>query len=123
MQSSHSHFAGPYRPRGHSSAADLKLASHMMPPSDHTSSTSTSFLMKTTILVLSLLPLLLATTGRALDAVPQDAKLADAPTFSIAERGSNHRLWTNSAGGTYTELANGLHYLDPNGQWIESSEQ
>src|SRR5713226_4266174 len=82
---------------------------------------STSLLMKTTILCL--LSSLLATTGRALDAVPQDAKLADAPSFSIAERGPHHRLWTNSAGGTYTELANGLHYLDPNGNWVESSEE
>src|SRR5713226_7601513 len=82
---------------------------------------STSLLMKTTILCL--LSSLLATTGRALDAVPQDAKLADAPSFSIAERGPHHRLWTNSAGGTYTELANGLHYLDQNGNWVESSEE
>src|SRR6266849_1384358 len=77
--------------------------------------------LKTTLI--SLLPLLLATTGRALDTFPQDAKPADAPSFSIAERGPNHRLWTNSTGGTYTELANGLHYLDPNGNWVESSEE
>src|SRR5260370_4602806 len=72
---------------------------------------------------LTLLPLLLATTGRALDAAPQDAAVAGVPTFSIAERGPHHRIWTNSARGTYTELANGMHYLDPNGQWIESHEQ
>jgi hypothetical protein len=77
--------------------------------------------MKTT--TLCLLTLLLATSSRALDAVPQDAKLADAPAFTIAERGPHHRIWTNSAGGTYTELANGLHHLDQNGQWIESNEQ
>ena len=77
--------------------------------------------MKTALF--SLLSLLLATTSRALDTVPQDARVADPPTFAIAERGPHHRIWTNSAGGTYTELANGLHHLDPNGQWVESSEQ
>ncbi len=76
--------------------------------------------MKTTLL--SLLSLLLATTGRALDAIPQDAKPADTPTFTIAERGPHHRLWTNSAGGTYTELATGMHYLN-NGRWVESNEE
>src|SRR5260221_1162056 len=80
-------------------------------------------LMKTTTLLISLLPLLLATTGRALDAFPQDAKPADAPAFTIAERGPHNRLWTNSAGGTYTELANGLHYLDQNGNSAETSDE
>src|SRR6266853_2667824 len=121
MQSCLSHFAGPNRPCDDSSAAQHIVVSHIPTASHSTARSSTSFPMKTTILCL--LPFLLATTGRALDAVAQDAKLADAPTFTIAERGPNHRLWTNSAGGTYTELANGLHYLDQNGNWVESSEE
>jgi len=78
-------------------------------------------IMKTTLL--SLLPLLLATPVRALDAVPQDAPVADAPSFAIAERGPNHRIWTNSAGGTYEELATGMNFIDQTGNWAESSEE
>ncbi len=78
-------------------------------------------IMKTTLL--NLLPLLLATSVRALDAVPQDAPVADAPSFAIADRGPHHRIWTNSAGGTYEELATGMHFFDQNGNWAESSEE
>ena len=72
--------------------------------------------------VLGLLPFLLATTGRAQDAVAQDATVAGVPSFAIAERGPNRRIWTNSAGGTYTELATGMHFLN-NGQWVETQER
>src|SRR6266853_1053755 len=131
MQSCLSHFAGPNRPCDDSSAAQHIVVSHITTASHSTARSSTSFPMKTTILCL--LPLLLATTGRALDAVAPDAKLADAPSFSIAERGPHHRVvqtatpQTGADGATtyrtniYTELASGMHYLN-NGQWVETQE-
>ncbi len=81
--------------------------------------------MKTTLpkagFKISALPLLLATASPALGAVAQNLAVADVPSFTIAERGPNHRIWTNSAGGTYTELTTSMHFLN-NGQWAETQE-
>ena len=60
---------------------------------------------------------------------------AVATDYSIVERGPHHRIWERTVyepapdGSSvprlhrYTELATGLHYLDPNtGQWLDSQE-
>src|SRR5262245_22819016 len=47
--------------------------------------------------------------------------LAAEPGPVILERGRHHRVIQTTNGGTYTEIANGMHYLD-NGQWVESKE-
>src|SRR6266446_7103611 len=109
-------------PRGEGRGEGERNATNQYGRTNSASSTGMAWRsMKTKLL--SLLTLLLATSTRALDAVSPDAKPADAPTFSIADRGPHNRIWTNSAGGTYEELATGMHFLDPNGNWAESSEQ
>src|SRR6266849_615425 len=40
----------------------------------------------------------------------------------IVERGPDYRVVRTGAGGTYTELATGLHYFK-DGQWQETQEQ
>ncbi len=63
------------------------------------------------------------------------ANFADPATVNIVERGPHHRVMqtitslpledgtTAFQTNSFTEMANGLNYLDPNGQWVESNEQ
>ena len=63
------------------------------------------------------------------------SSLGQTTPYTVAERGPNHRVWqqvvsyTDALGSvsymtnSYTELATGLNYLDPqSGQWTESQE-
>src|SRR5258708_6771353 len=53
----------------------------------------------------------------------QDAKVAaQQDSVTIVERGPDYRVVQTGTGGTYTELATGLHYLK-DGQWLETQEQ
>ncbi|HEY6182197.1 MAG TPA: chitobiase/beta-hexosaminidase C-terminal domain-containing protein [Terriglobales bacterium] len=40
---------------------------------------------------------------------------------TILERGAHHRVVQTPSGGIYTEIANGMHYLE-DGKWVESKE-
>src|SRR5258706_9492059 len=93
--------------------------------------------MKPALLILALLASAApALNGQSPSTTNQGAAPIEATTYTIKERGANHRVWErveyqNTPSGEvvtnvhrYTELATGLHYWNTNANaWVESSEQ